>query len=51
MTKIIEIAHLVEFLMRKDVSNSEKAAAIKMARTDGIITDDEALDLTIEYTH
>lgn len=51
MIKIIEIAHLVEFLMLKDVSNSEKASAVKMARTDGIITDDEALDLIIEYTY
>lgn len=49
MSNIIEIAYLVEFLARENNPQS-KSNAIKLAIQNGEITQEEGLDLIIEYT-
>lgn len=45
---IIQVAHLIEYLLG-DASKENKAAEIKAARDNGLITRDEAIDLAVEY--
>lgn len=50
-SKIIRIAHLVEFLMDESLPAKAKAIEVKRAIAENIITEDEGLDLIIEYTN
>jgi hypothetical protein len=50
-SRIIQLAHLIEYLAKPNynVSMQSKIAEIKLARDNGIITQDEAIDLATEY--
>ena len=44
----LKMGRLIGFL-QSDAEKDEKIAEIKAARTNGLISDDEALELTIEF--
>ena len=46
---ILKIARLVRFLDTSKADKQTKAKEIKFARDIGLITDNEAVDLTVEY--
>lgn len=46
--RILEVAYLAIYLSG-DAETKEKAEAIKQVRNNGDITDDEALELAIEF--
>lgn len=46
---IMKIAMLVRYLDTSNADNQTKAKEIKFARDIGLITDNEAIDLTVEY--
>lgn len=50
-SKIIKIARLIEYLARPnyEVTMQDKISEIKLARDNGIITQDEAIELATEY--
>lgn len=48
-SRILEIAELVEYIARTDISNEDKKNEIKNVQHNGTITLDEALDLLCEY--
>ena len=46
---ILAVARLIRVLESKNYSKNEKVEEIKLARDNGDITPDEALELAIEY--
>lgn len=49
MRNILEIARLIRVLEDDTISKSDKIKNIKMVRNNGHITEDEALELVIDY--
>ena len=49
MRNILEVARLVRVLEDKNLDKKAKVNQIKMVRDNGDITEDEALELAIEY--
>jgi len=49
MSKIIEIANLIEYILNPNNPREEKVAQLKLARNDGLISEDDAIDLVCEY--
>ena len=46
---ILEVARLIRVLEDGDISRQDKVEQIKLVRGNGDITDEEALDLAVEY--
>ena len=51
MRRILEIARLVRVLEDKGISKQMKVEQIKLVRDNGDITNDEAVDLAVEYLY
>ena len=49
MRNILEIARLFRVLEDETMNKEEKVETIKLFRENGVISDDEALELAIEY--
>lgn len=47
--QFIEMAHLITFLSSSDVGKMEKTKEIVACRDNGVISDDEAFELIIEF--
>lgn len=48
ISDFIRMAHLISFL-DSSASKKDKALEIKMARDDGFITEDEAIEIAVEF--
>lgn len=49
MRNIMEIVHLIHILDSDDYAKATKVADIKYHRDNGNLTEDEAIDLAVEY--
>jgi len=51
MRNILEVARLIRVLEDKSIKKEEKVSQIKMVRGNGDITNEEAIDLAVEYLY
>lgn len=51
MRRILEIARLIRVLEDEGISKQTKVDQIKLVRDNGDITNDEAVDLAVEYLY